>query len=413
MNIVVLCPHFAPDTAPTGTVMTGIVHGLAERGHEIHVVTSLPWYREHAVDSAWTGRLMRTERVEWGSITRVHPFPGNDKRNLLRRAVGFVGFTLLAAVGALRAGGPLRRVDAVLAMSPPLTLGPTGWFVAKARRGRFVFNIQDVFPDAAVRTGALSNARVIALAERLERLSYRMADVVTVLSDDLAENVLSKLPRSAKKQGTEVVVIPNFVDMTLFEAAATGESYRAEFGLGSGPVVMYAGNLGFSQSLDLVVKLAEARPHLTVVINGDGTARAVLQTDADRLPNLHLIGYQPVERLPEVLAAADIHLVPLKAGLGSVSVPSKTYSILAARRPVIASIDRGTAIEQLLNESGAGIVVDPDRPDMLIEAIDALIADEPRRASMGNAGHSWVREHASPETAASMYERVLSDRAAG
>jgi colanic acid biosynthesis glycosyl transferase WcaI len=229
-----------------------------------------------------------------------------------------------------------------------------------------------------------------------------------VLSDDLAANVVNKLARSTRNPGTDVVVIPNFVDMTLFEEAATGESYRTEFGLGSGPIVMYAGNLGFSQSLDLVVGLAEARPHLTVVINGDGAARASLETDADRLPNLHLIDYQPAERLPEVLAAADIHLVPLKSGLGSVSVPSKTYSILAARRPVIASIDRGTAIEHLLNESGAGIVVDPDRPGVLIEAVDALIEDAPRRAEMGSAGHRWVSEHASPETAAVMYERVLS-----
>ena len=74
MKIVVLCPHFAPDTAPTGTVMTGIVEGLVDRGHEIHVVTSLPWYRDHQIEEEWTGRLSRTETTEWGSITRVHPF---------------------------------------------------------------------------------------------------------------------------------------------------------------------------------------------------------------------------------------------------------------------------------------------------------------------------------------------------
>ncbi|MGA0885809.1 MAG: glycosyltransferase WbuB, partial [Ilumatobacteraceae bacterium] len=75
MKILVLCPHFAPDTAPTGTVMTGIVDGLRARGHEIHIVTSLPWYRHHQVEQGWTGRLVRTELTDWGSITRVHPFP--------------------------------------------------------------------------------------------------------------------------------------------------------------------------------------------------------------------------------------------------------------------------------------------------------------------------------------------------
>jgi colanic acid biosynthesis glycosyl transferase WcaI len=90
----------------------------------------------------------------------VHPFPGHDKRNLVRRALGFAGFSALALVGALRAGGR-GRPDAVLAMSPPLTLGPTGWVVGLARRAPLVFNIQDVFPDAAVRTGAITNRHVI------------------------------------------------------------------------------------------------------------------------------------------------------------------------------------------------------------------------------------------------------------
>ncbi|MEC9181750.1 MAG: glycosyltransferase family 4 protein, partial [Actinomycetota bacterium] len=341
MKIVVLCPHFAPDTAPTGTVMTGIVEGLVDRGHEIHVVTSLPWYRDHQVEEEWTGRLSRTETTEWGSITRVHPFPAGDKRNLLRRALGFVGFTALVGITAARPGGWFRKVDAVLAMSPPLTLGLTGWLVAKLRRGRFVFNIQDVFPDAAVRTGAITNRAVIRAAYRLERLSYRCADAVTVLSDDLADNVNAKL-ESRRSARTDVVVIPNFVDNNWL-TPVDGSPYRDEFGLGDGPIVMYAGNLGYSQSLDLMIDLAEQRPEITVVINGDGAMRDIVTEAALRLSNLHHIGYQPAQRLPEVLSAADIHVVPLRTGLGSVSVPSKTYSILAVGKPVIAAIDEWSA----------------------------------------------------------------------
>ena len=90
MKILVLCPHFEPDTAPTGTVMTRIVRELADLGHRLHVVTALPWYAHHDVEPAWRGRWWRTEHTSWGSITRVHPFPGADKSNLLRRAIGFV-----------------------------------------------------------------------------------------------------------------------------------------------------------------------------------------------------------------------------------------------------------------------------------------------------------------------------------
>ncbi|MDP9464629.1 MAG: glycosyltransferase WbuB, partial [Actinomycetota bacterium] len=117
LRIAVLCPHFAPDTAPTGEVMTRIVTELAALGHELHVVTALPWYRRHALEPGWEGRWVRRETTEWGSITRVNPFPGSDKRNLARRAAGFVGFSALAGLTSLRGG----RVDGVIAMSPPLT----------------------------------------------------------------------------------------------------------------------------------------------------------------------------------------------------------------------------------------------------------------------------------------------------
>ena len=132
LRLAVLCPHFAPDTAPTGEVITRIVTELAARGHELHVVTALPWYREHRIEPGWAGRLVRREPTAWGSVTYVHPFPGTDKRNLLRRAAGFVGFSALAGLTSLRGG----RVDAVVAMSPPLTLGLTGWLTHLLRRGQ-------------------------------------------------------------------------------------------------------------------------------------------------------------------------------------------------------------------------------------------------------------------------------------
>jgi colanic acid biosynthesis glycosyl transferase WcaI len=406
MRIVVICPHFAPDTAPTGTVMTRIVTELAGRGHELHVVTSLPWYRRHAVEDGWRGRLVRRERTEWGSISRIHPFPAADKANLLRRALAFIAFSLIALPVALTAGGRPRRIDAVLSMSPPLTLGGVGALVARARSGRAVFNIQDVFPDAAVRTGAITNRRIIALAERLERLTYRLSDAVTVLSGDLLDNLTAKVPADRRE---DLQVITNFVDTELITPGPSDNDYRREHDL-TGIVAMYAGNVGFSQSLDTVVEAARRLPDITFVINGDGAARERLERDASELANLALIGYQPAERLPEVLAAADIHLVPLRAGLGSVSVPSKTYTALAAARPVIAAVDPGTAIAQLIGDAGCGLAVAPDDADALVAAIEELAADPERCRRLGEAGRAWVVDHASPAAVGEAYEQVLSGR---
>ena len=402
MKIVVVCPHFEPDTAPTGTVMTRIVGELAALGHELHVVTALPWYREHRIEPGWSGRWIRTESTAWGSVTRVHPFPGDDKSNLLRRAAGFAGFSALAGIAAVRAGGWFRKADVVLAMSPPLTLGLTGWVAGLLRRAPLVFNIQDIFPDAAVETGAISNCTIIAAARALERVSYLAADAVTVLSDDLRDNVVAKM-------GTDdtVHVIPNFVDTEAIVPADRATPYRAELGLGDGPVVLYAGNVGFSQSLELVLAAARELPDVTFLVNGNGAARPSLEVAAADIANVRFADYIEPKRLSELLATGDVHVVPLRRGLGRVSVPSKTYSIMAAGRPVVASIDLGTAVPQILAESGGGIAVDPGDAAVFTAAIRSLVDDPERGRRLGALGRTWVEDNASPAAVGAAYDRLL------
>ena len=405
MKIVVVCPHFAPDTAPTGTVMTRIVDELVALGDEVHVVTALPWYREHRIEDGWAHRLMQTEPTDWGSITRVHPFPGDDRSNLVRRALGFVGFSALAGVAALRTGGWFRRADVVFAMSPPLTLGVTGWLAGLLRRAPLVFNIQDVFPDAAVRTGAIRNRRVIEIAAALERFSYRRARAITVLSDDLRANVAAKIPGRRDR----VRVIPNFVDTELIRPADRLNDYRRDLGLGDEPVVLYAGNIGFSQSLGLMLEAARRCPDVSFVINGDGAARADLEGAAAGLVNVRFVPFQPIERLGEVLAAGDVHVVPLRSGLGDVSVPSKTYSSLAAGRPIVAAIDADTEIPRLLAEASAGVSVPPDDADAFVAAIRALVDDAEQARALGASGRRWVVEHASPAAVGAAYHLLMND----
>lgn len=406
MELLVLCPHFAPDTAPTGDVMTAIVRGLTDAGHRVRVITSLPWYRQHRIEPGWEGRLVRHEDVDWGRITRLHPFP-TDKSNIAARAVAFGAFTVEAAVAAVLG----RRPDGVLAMSPPLTLGLAGALAARRWGVPFVFNVQDVFPDVAIEVGKLTNPVAIRAARFLERSVYRMADAVTVLSEELRRNVESKLPRGCR---TRVEMIPNFVDLDRVAPGPRANRYRAELGIGEDElVVMYAGNLGFSQSVELLVDAARARPDLTFVINGEGSNRADLEKRASGLANVHFVDYQPAERLSEVLNAADLHVVPLRKGLAASSVPSKLYSILAAGRPVLASVDEGTEVARTVEAAGAGRAVPPEDPEAFSAALDALVADREALRSAGAAGRRFVEGWVSPAAVAGRYAALFADLVAG
>lgn len=405
MRLLVLAPHFAPDTAPTGAVVTRLVEELAARGHRIHVVTSLPWYREHRIEEGWAdpSRLVRHEDTPWGRVTRVHPFPADDKRDLWRRVAGFAGFSTLSGAAGTGAGS----FDAALAVSPPPTLGVVAWTLARARRAPFVFNVQDVHPDVAIEVGAITSPRVIGAFKKLERWIYDHADAVTVLSEDLRANVGAKTQDPAN-----VRVIPNFVDTDAIVPAERESSYREEHGLAGKTVVMYAGNVGLSQSLDLVVAAAGALAHeqdLVFVINGSGSARADLERRAQGLRNVVFVDPQPAERLPEVLAAADVHLVPLKRDLARSSVPSKTYSILAAGRPLIASVDVGTEVARVVEESGAGLAVPPDDAEALTKAVRRLLENPAEREAMGAAGRRWIEGWASPAKVAEAYEALFEE----
>ncbi len=183
---------------------------------------------------------------------------------------------------------------------------------------------------------------------------------------------------------------------------------RRELGIGDEPVVLYAGNVGFSQSLDLVVDAAQQMPDVTFVINGDGAARKHLAEAAEGLSNLRLVGYQPIERLPEVLASGDVHVVPLRAGLGNVSVPSKTYSSLAAARPIVAAIDADTEIPRLLEASGGGRSVPPDDPQAFVAELRRLVDDPAECARLGTAGRAWVEREASPAAVGRAYDRLVT-----
>jgi colanic acid biosynthesis glycosyl transferase WcaI len=159
--------------------------------------------------------------------------------------------------------------------------------------------------------------------------------------------------------------------------------------------------------LDAAAALAHD-PEVVFVINGGGAARPGLEAAARGLPNVRFVDLQPRHRLPEVLAAGDIHVVPLKRGLGRSSVPSKTYSILAAGRPVLASVDRGTEVASLVERSGAGVSVPPDDPEAFTKALSRLVAAPDELVRMGDSGRRFVEGWASPAAVAEQYEALFA-----
>lgn len=405
MKLLLICPHFEPDLhAATGEVMTKFVHAFCDRGNEVDVVTSLPWYQEHDVEKAWRGRPWRTEQAEFGKIIRVWPFP-TDKGNIPARALAFGGFTGLATAAALTLGRP----DVVMGMSPPIFLGETARIVARRWNVPAVFNVQDIFPDVAVDLGALNNERVISAARRHERSLYRRVDAVSVLSEDQAANVRAKMDPA---QHDKVRIIHNFADTDRVSVVDRATTYRRENGLEDKTIVMYSGNVGLSQSFDLVEHAAKAlagRTNLHFVINGEGAARPLVDAWAAELENVTVTDFAPRDKVSDVLGSADLHLILLKTGLAKSSTPSKLYGILASGRPTLASIDVGSEVAQTLEAAGAGYSVPPDSPDAFLAELVRVLEDEQELVDAGLRGRIHVDRCLTPAAQAEAFHGLFDD----
>jgi len=405
MRLLVITPHFSPDTAPTGVIVTELVNSWCKKGHQVHVITSLPWYENHEVVDDWKNCFIKKTINGSVEITRVYPFP-NKKSNLFIRGLGFMGFSLLVSILSIFSKGPF---DAVYALSPPITLGTAGKVASMRHRCPLVFNVQDIFPDAAIETGVFSSKLLIRVAKIFEKISYHSSELITVLSQDMRENINGKLFDSKK---TPVVsVMPNFALSEFFHTDEENK-YKKENCLEGKIVVMYAGNLGYSQPLELIVDSAKAHldnEDLIYVVNGGGVKTDYLKREARVIRNLVFVEYQPFERLPEVLSSADIHLVILKSGLGDVSVPSKIYNIFASGKPVVVSVDPGTELERLVLEAEAGFVVAPDEPDAFHEAIRKLSDDSSLRDKMGESAQMAAKKWYSAEAVSDLYIESIKE----
>lgn len=403
MNILLLSLYFTPDPAANSVIMTELAEELAELGHQVTVVCAFPHYDTNRVWDEYRGKLVQKDRHGSIRVYRVYLYVPADKTNLPGRALNYLSFNVLSTlVGAL--AGPY---DVILAPSPPLTIGLGAYLISRLWRAPYVYNVQDIYPDVAVRLGVLTNPRAIRLFRRLEDFVYRKAAAVTVLSDGFRRNLLAKGAPEARIQ-----VIPNFIDTQFMRPLPRDNAFSRQHGLSDKFVVLYAGNVGLSQGLETLLEAAgELRdlPEVRVLVVGNGAARESLVTRAEQmgLANVLFLPFQPRAGLPEMYASADVSLVLLRKGIGAESVPSKAYTILASGRPLLAAIDEDSETKDLIGAANCGLWLPPEEPAALARAIRRLCGDPALRDRMGRNGRRHVETYYTRQAVARQYAALL------
>jgi colanic acid biosynthesis glycosyl transferase WcaI len=303
--------------------------------------------------------------------------------------------------------------DVVLTPSPPLTNGLAAFLLSRLRGVPYVYNVQDIYPDVAIRMGVLTNPRVIAFFKRMESFVYYRAAAVSVISEGFRRNLLGKGVPDDK-----IEIIPNFMDTDFVRPLPRHNGFSAEHGLDDRFVVLFAGNVGMSQGLMKVLdtaRLLEDHEDILFLIVGNGAAKPGLQDYAEDLglENVRFLPFQPHEDLPEMYASSDVCLVPLRKGFTGESVPCKVFTITAAGRPLIASVDRDSDTYRFVEKAECGLWVEPENPDALAEAILTLYHDPDRRERLGRNGRAHVEARYTPQVVARQYASLLERTAEG
>lgn len=405
MRILIYSYNYYPEPIGIAPLMTQLAEGLVQRGHEVRVITGMPNYPQRIVYEGYRDKFFCEEEHNGVRIQRsyvwVRPKPGLVTRVLLDGS-----FILTSMVQALRGWKP----DIVLLTVPPLPVCLPAALLGLIYSCPIVLSLQDILPEAAVQVGLIKNKLAIRVFEALERFAYSNADAISVITDGFTKNLMEKGVAREKMR-----CIPNWVDVDEIKPLPKDNNpFRHTHNLGGKFVVMYSGNIALTQGLMTVIRTAKRLSHLpeiVFVIVGEKKAIAILEKACTELnaQNVKLLEFQPRHLLPQMLAAADVGLIVQKANVVSFNMPSKTQVLLASGRPIIASVPTiGTAADAV-RRSGGGMVVNPEDPAVLAEAITDLYKNPRKAELLGRQGRQHALEQYSFDEAIHRYEALFEE----
>ena len=402
MRILFVSQYFPPEITAGAMRGHAFAVGLAQRGHAVQVISEVPNHPAGVVAPGYAGRPLRRKRLDGVDVSYVW-VRATPKKTLRARLTNYGSFSATATVAGIAA----KRPDVILASSPPLSAGSVGATLALRHRVPWVFDIRDLWPDAAVALGQIGEGRLLEATRRLERRLYRSAAVITTTTKPFADRI------EARGDAGKVTVIPNGTSGLFLDVGAKPRE-PSLLGNGDGEFTWtYAGNIGLVAGLECAVEAARRLGRgfrLTLV--GDGQRRDGLRRLAATLPegSVRFLDPVPPDEAARLMRASDALLVTREPNPDlDAMVLSKLYDCCAVGRPVVVSAAGETS--RLASEADAALCVPPGDAARLADAVRELRQDADLRERLAQQGRTFAEAN-TRERGAERLERVLSDAAA-
>ncbi len=413
MHVLLLSQYYPPETGSAAAKIAEMAHFLTGRGHTVSVVSQVPSYPAGVVYPGYEGAVFRREQREGVDIRRTWSYASPQRERFGPRFLNYSTFMATALAGIV--SGP--RPDLVLVYSPPLFLGLTAALARKIYRCPFIFWVNDLWPRAALFLGFMKSGIPYRLACALEKYIYRQAARIFVYS----RRMLAEVVGNGAERG-KIECHPLWIDTDVFRPDPAGAGQvRQAYRWGDKFVVLYGGNIGLAQGLDVFInsaRLLRDVPDIHLVLVGGGVEKDALQTQVRSLglTNVEFIDFQPKEKVVSFFSAADVLFAHLKAAPHRVgTVPEKILAYMACGRPVLMAAQDGAALD-IVKEYGCGVTAPPDDPEALSQAIRSLYHRRSELDDMGRRGRQAIEAHfAGPQVLAgmeaSMQQLVAAHRA--
>ena len=401
MKILLYGLNFKPELSGIGKYSGEMADWLVQHGHELRVVTAPPYYPAWRIGQGYSAWRYQREQAGRMMIDRCPLYVPNTPTTL-KRLVHLLSFAASSIVALMR---QLRwRPDVVVVVIPTLFCVPMISGFARLYRAKTWLHIQDFELDAMLGLGMLGPVgRLARWAQRLETFFLRRFNRVSTISTAMHERLLSK-----GVAAEQALIFPNWVDAELITPTAHGQYYRDLWGLThTDKVVLYSGNLGEKQGLEILLTAAQQLAddtRIKFIIVGEGAAKARLQSKAQQLEleNVQFHPLQPYERLPDLLCMADIHLVLQRRGAADAVLPSKLTGIFAAGGTALITADQETELGRLVAEHpGIAELVEPENSAHLMAVLRKQLEAVDHRSRTHNR---IARRYAEQQL---HYERVL------
>jgi colanic acid biosynthesis glycosyl transferase WcaI len=404
MNILLVHMRYFPDQTGTAPLVTELAQDLVKNGDQVTVIASLPHYGRSSIHPGYSHfRGFYHQSMEEGVMIIRTPVFLPKHGGLIQRGLNYLSYNLLSLPAAWSAGKP----DIVLAVNPPITTTFAAWIISLLRHSNLVVGIQDIWPDCIIRIGQLRSRPLIWFSKVLEKFQYRIARKVIVLSTGMKNNLLNKDVKAEK-----VAVIANWADTDRVVPGIKKNSFAEKHGLEDRFVVLFAGNHGYIAALENLILAAEVlkgESDILFLLAGEGSVKKDLQEQVEKkeLTNVNFLASQPEKQWLEMLAASDLGLVSLRKDLAELNVPSKVYTIMAAGRPVLASVPESSEVASLVKAADAGQVIPPENPEALAATILEMRDQRERLAEMGRNGRQYLLGNFNRKIQTGQYREVL------